>query len=70
MIWYGLHLLAWLIVLSAVAPALALSSTAQGEGTSEKKLRFTPGLPWQVVYSYWSVVSEIQSLGGLLVVVR
>jgi len=45
----------------------SLSSTAPG-GTSEKAGSVYSGSSWQVVYSYWSVgVSEIQSLGGLLV---
>ncbi len=70
MIWYGLHLLAWLIVLGAVAPALALSSTAHKARVRPKRSWFGL-LPAPLMASgvliLVSRVSEIQSLGGLLV---
>lgn len=70
MIWYGLHLLAWLLVLSAVAPGLATPSTASK--VEVRQLRSWGGLllaPLVAsgVLTLVSRVGEIQSLGGLLV---
>lgn len=71
MIWYGLHLVAWLIVLGAVAPALAFSYSCAG---TVKVLAFKrwgglllAPLMASAVLTLVSRVVEIQSLGGLLV---
>lgn len=69
MIWYSLHLLAWLIVLGAVAPALALPAIAR---SAMRPLRSWGGLLLAPVVASGvltliSGVGEIQSLGGLMV---
>lgn len=69
MIWYGLHLLAWLLVLSAVAPVATPSTASKVE---VRQLRSWGGLllaPLVAsgVLTLVSRVGEIQSLGGLLV---
>lgn len=70
MIWYGLHLLAWLLVLGAVFPGLSsakgsqsleISSVRQWGGLFVSPLAAIAGL---VVLSRWL---EIDSLGGLMV---
>ncbi len=69
-IWYGLHLVAWLLLLAAVAPALAVPATAM----SMKGLQFrswgglllAPFLASGVLILLSRVV-EIQNLGGLQV---
>jgi dienelactone hydrolase len=69
MIWYGLHLLAWLIVLGAVAP-VASPSTAHTPRLRPKRswggLLLAPIMASGVLILV-SRVGEIQSLGGLLV---
>lgn len=70
MVWYGLHLLGWLIGLGAVAPTLTLVSNTRTTG--KRPLRswgglFLAPLVAIVVLSLVSRGSEIRSLGGLLV---
>jgi len=69
MLWYGLHLLAWLLMISAIAPFLASSAIAY---KPMRPLRSWAGLllaPLVAsgVLTYVSRVGEIQSLGGLMV---
>ncbi len=69
MLWYGLHLLAWLIVLGVVTPVLALPAIA---GKAIGPLRSWGGLlvaplVASSVLTLLSRVGEIQSLGGLMV---
>ncbi len=69
MTWYGLHLLAWLIVLGAVAPALNLPSLHRMRAHRVRSwggLLLAP-LAASVILTLSSRVGEIQSLGGLLV---
>lgn len=68
--WYALHLLAWLIVLSAVAPALSSHSTKHE--VRVRRLRAWGGLVLAplVASGLLTLVSrvvEIQSLGGVMV---
>lgn len=69
MAWYGLHLLAWLLLIGAVAPTFKLASLGK---TKLHKLRSWLGLllaPLVAsgVLTLISNGSEIQSLGGVLV---
>ncbi|WP_250121416.1 alpha/beta fold hydrolase [Chroococcidiopsis sp. CCMEE 29] len=69
MTWYGLHLLAWLMMLGAVAPALNLPSVHRMRAhwvRSWGGLLLAP-LAASVILTLSSRVGEIQSLGGLLV---
>jgi len=68
MIWYGLHLLAWLIVLRS-CPALALSSTAHTVKVRPSEAGLFRSAHGKCTHIGQSG-NEIQSLGGLLVVVR
>ena len=70
MIWYGLHLLAWLILLGAIAPALSVPATESG--VIAPSFRSWGGLllaPFVAggVLTLLSRVVEIENLGGLQV---
>ncbi|GAB1538654.1 hypothetical protein NUACC21_13170 [Scytonema sp. NUACC21] len=70
MIWYGLHLLGWLALLGAVAPALALPSTISKLTVNQLKswggLLAAPFVAGGVL-TLLSRSGDIGSLGGLLV---
>jgi hypothetical protein len=70
MIWYGLHLVAWLILLGAVSPALAVPATDRQVKVplfrSWGGLLLAPFLATGVLLLVSRVV-EIQNLGGLQV---
>ena len=70
MIWYGLHLLAWLILLGAVAPALAKPATERSviapPFRSWGGLLLAPFVAGSVL-TWVSRVVEIENLGGLQV---
>jgi dienelactone hydrolase len=70
MVWYGLQLLAWLLVLSAVAPILAASTTTSK--TRESRFRSWGGLFLAPLAAggglvLVSRVVELRSLGGVMV---
>lgn len=69
MLWYGLHLLAWLLVIKAIAPFFAAPAIAH---QAMRPLRSWGGLLLAPVVASGvltlvSRVGEIQSLGGLMV---
>jgi hypothetical protein len=69
MLWYGLHLLAWLLVIRAIAPFFAVPAIAH---QAMRPLRSWGGLLIAPVLASGfltlvSRVGEIQSLGGLMV---
>jgi dienelactone hydrolase len=71
MTWYGLHLLAWLLLFGAVAPTLALP-TSISPTVQKRSLRSWGGLLLAplVASGFLTLISrvgEIQSLGGVLV---
>lgn len=68
MIWYGLHLLAWLAVLGAIAPNFAVSSATDklGQLKSELGILIAPFVASGVLLFLQSV-GDIDSLGGVLV---
>ncbi|WP_249071197.1 alpha/beta fold hydrolase [Argonema antarcticum] len=70
MVWYGLHLLAWLILLAAIAPSLTLHSTQHEARVLPIKSYFglllAPLLASSVL-PLISRVANIQNLGGLMV---
>lgn len=70
MLWYGLHLLAWLIVLSCVAPTLAKPVSAYGKKTHWVRrwggLLLSPLIAGSLLLLISRVI-EIQSIGGLWV---
>ncbi|MBW4564021.1 MAG: alpha/beta hydrolase [Mojavia pulchra JT2-VF2] len=68
MIWYGLHLLGWLAVLGAIAPVLAVSSTARkiGQLRSWAGLFLTPFVASGALILV-NRIADIASLGGVLV---
>ncbi|RUR79219.1 hypothetical protein PCC6912_33930 [Chlorogloeopsis fritschii PCC 6912] len=68
MFWYALHLLAWLAVLGAVAPNLAVSSATPKARNLQRSfgLLIAPFVA-TCVLMLLSRVSDIESLGGVLV---